>query len=152
MCSKTSFIYVISLSVIFCILPVNSYAAFPCGSVKDSIVETSSAQNSTSLNQSIVGHLHKPAALLASPTGQDRSFKHGFTAYFAAGLGVLGLLFFPIQATLLMMLFGLGAGVFGKIGLKMYKHDKLLKALCYIGIILGALLVLFATIPILFLL
>lgn len=80
------------------------------------------------------------------------SFRGGFAAYLSVGLGALGLIFFGLQTTALMMLFGIAAGVAGKVGLKRYKHDRLLKTLCYIGIGLGALLVVFATIPILFLL
>lgn len=77
--------------------------------------------------------------------------KSAFLAYLAAGLGVLGIAIMSIHTTPIIILLGLVAGISGKTGLKKIKHDKFLKALCYIGIVLGAILVIFGTIPLLFL-
>jgi hypothetical protein len=99
----------------------------------------------------------QPTAIQNDPftAPKDRAGKtvhtHGFLAYFSAACGVVGLLFAAVPSSLGMMLFGLVAGYTGVDGLKKYKHDKSLRTFCYIGIVLGAIAVVFGTIPILLL-
>jgi len=80
--------------------------------------------------------------------------KHSFLAWFAFWCGIAGVacVAAPTALVLFMYLFGLTAGVTGANGIKKYRHAKLLKTLCYIGLILGAIAVVLATIPILLLL
>ena len=134
-------IYIIMFLYCICSAPNPLHAAFPAkdihiGSMYDSSVTGSASSQHSDLPRSETSHRHVP----------------GFLAYFAVGCGVVGLLTIAIPSTLLMTLFGLAAGVAGKMGLKRYKHDKVFKAMCYVGIGLGALLVILATIPILLLL
>jgi hypothetical protein len=83
--------------------------------------------------------------------GKHTKSASGFLAYCSAGCGLFGILIASIHTVFLILLLGLIAGVTGKMGLKRYKRKPFLRALCYAGIILGAILVLFGTIPILFL-
>lgn len=95
--------------------------------------------------------VHEAATFPTAIHPEHKKPKSAFLAYLAAGLGVLGIAIMSIHTTPIIILLGLVAGISGKTGLKKIKHDKFLKALCYIGIVLGAILVIFGTIPLLFL-
>ncbi|GAA4461875.1 hypothetical protein GCM10023093_07400 [Nemorincola caseinilytica] len=75
----------------------------------------------------------------------------GFYAYFSAACGTVGLLFLSPQFTLALLVLGIAAEISGKMGLKRYRHKAGLRALCYAGIALGFVLLLFAIVPIAFL-
>lgn len=95
--------------------------------------------------------VHEAATYPTVVHPEHKKPKSAFLAYLAAGLGVLGIAIMSIHTTPIIILLGLVAGISGKTGLKKIKHDKFLKALCFIGIVLGAILVIFGTIPLLFL-
>lgn len=116
-------------------------AAFPTGSGVCVVAETASAAADTVAKQGT--HTKRGKGL--------PSFREGAMGYLSVGFAFVGLCFFSLQTTLIMLICGLGATILGKIGIKQYKHQKLLRALCYVGIVIGFLLVLFATVPILFL-
>jgi len=96
---------------------------------------------------------YKPLREILSMQGtsaKDKS-KGGALAYISAVCGVAGLAIASPQTAAVMILLGLAAGLFGTAGLKKSKHNKFHRFLCYLGIVLGAILIVFGTIPILFL-
>ncbi len=144
---KQLFNYFSLLSLLMCLSTTNSTAAFVLK--KKQVEITQSERPHIDMHQMFVGNKPQLPSLLAShPT---KNIKSGVVAYLAAGLGIVGLAIGSVETTLIMMILGLAAGVFGKVGLNMYKRKPFLRFLCYTGIVLGALLVLFASVPILFL-
>lgn len=77
--------------------------------------------------------------------------KSGALAYISAGCGVLGFAIASIHTTFIMLILGTIAGIAGKMGMKAYRGRNGLRALSIIGLVLGAILVLYATVPLLFL-
>lgn len=120
-------------------------------------MHSDSATNTENTHATALSLITKPSQLLkatgfAVPMAAKRSHDQPFYAWFSIGCGVIGLALMAIlQATPLIILFGLLAGFSGKAGIKKNKHNSFLKTLCYIGIAVGLILVIFGTIPLLFL-
>ena len=141
MFSRNTLIYIILFLCCMCGMANPLHAAFPVKNLHSASIQATS--DSTSAN-----------ALHQSDTPTPETKRHhipGFLAYFGIGCGIIGLATIAIPSTLLMMLFGLTGGVAGKMGVNRYKHDKTYKALSYVAIVLGGILVILATIPILLL-
>lgn len=83
-----------------------------------------------------------------SPHATPRKEK-GALAWIAAGCAVLGLALISPHTVLLIFILGTLSGVFGRLGLNLYKHNKFYRFLCIASIILGAFLVLLAMVPLL---
>lgn len=88
--------------------------------------------------------------VLSVPYSSPRT-KSGFLAYLSAGSAILGILIGTPQLAFALILLGTLAGITGKIGLKLYRGRPFLRTLCYIGIILGAIVLAFGMVPLLFL-
>ena len=141
MFSGNKLIYTILFLFCMCGMTTTLNAVFPVKDLHSALIQVASkTASATALHQS---NIPTPEA--------KRHHIPGFLAYFGIGCGIIGLATIAIPSTLLMMLFGLTAGVAGKMGVNRYKHDRKYKALSYVAIVLGGILVLLATIPILLL-
>ncbi len=129
--------------IILLILAISVIAAIPvqAGYVlkhPTSRVVTMSESNSTVLDPASFPQLaHKP--------------KSGFLAYLSAGSAVLGLAIASPQLAFALIILGTLAGITGKMGLKLYRGRPFLRTLCIIGLILGAVVLAFGMVPLLFL-
>lgn len=141
-----------SLLLLLWVFAPAANAAFIVRNQSNPVTQTADQLKLNTNNFNILTDASSPSTvsspLLALAKKKEKS---GFLAYFSLSCGVIGFAFASPQTTLIMMLLGLVAGVSGKMGLKAFKGRRGLRAMCIIGIILGAILVLYATIPILFL-